>query len=1294
MALTTISALFLLIMPALTTSQPTCNTDADADCNGQVTLTELQDYIQLWYGCSSCYPDLYDAVHAYVYSTGPSIPEKAYYVRDGATGRGDGSDWTNAYTDLPTSLERGATYWVADGDYSGSHTFNDPEQGSEYITIKKAVDGMEHGSASDWNGATMGSGVARFIIPDGASPYSFSFKTGYYIIDGQVGGGPGQWDSGFGFRFDTETRDSDGRWANFGLGDSSEAPSYLEFRHLEIYNPNRDPYDTDMGWYSDTGHSSQHITISRCYWHDGRFFIDSRHSKNWTIEYSYIARNNPDYEGSPQGEFWQAHGNDSYHILRYNIFEDGFGTAAIAMKKFGHLDHFGWEFYGNVFYSTPNFDNGFGNGVIADTNKCVRDGVTCHTSDMKIYNNVFINIEGVNAAPVYFRSPITENNEVYNNIFYDMNTTAGWPFFYGVNHDYNWFYEIYRNDNSEADILANNETNGQLGTEDPFINWTGMDFRLKQGTDPGLILQAPYDKDWFGNPRGDDGVWDRGAVEYQEPAAQNEFYVRDGSGLTSNCGQDWANACEDLNNFASLQRGATYYIADGTYGGHLFNDDDSSGEYITIKKAVNNDMGGCSGIECHGTEAGWNQEYGNGVAEWIMNDPNWYLGKWNEKLLFHTSYYIFDGRVGGGPGSWDSGHGFKLTFGPGINTSKDNALIEIGQWDPLIEQPDFIEIKHTEMTSPYRKKYDHEYAIWGAQNFWLVDDANHSNPPPGDQNQGPRNITISYNYIHDLLRPLQTSLCQDWVIEYNYIARNDVPASNQPNQGTALHDFASDYMIIRYNIFEDIDGTANIDIKKNFPHYDNFGWEIYGNVFWYTPNNTVIGTGPSGVIGDTGMQCATHCITNDMKVYDNSVINLHGGNTGVHFGATEALNNKVYNNIWYNCSASEPFFFIGVNDHNYNWYYDVEQQGITASSLAASETNGQLGSGDPFENWVGMDFRLKQATDPGLTLPAPYDQDWFGNPRGQDGNWDRGAVEYTGGAPPVPDCSVPSDCADRACNTKDCVSGNCVYSPVTDGPHASCQDDGLYCNGAEACQSGSCVSSGSPCGAGEACNETSDTCYEVTFPTDYVSYWKFNGDATDSGPGANHGITGGDPTYVTGQQGQAIEFDGYEDHVQTSSIDFTGTDKITVSFWANPNTASTDDDILIEFSDNFNRQTDSFIVFFGSSEQAFMALYGTPGGYSQWETDSILTPGQWTHVVAVFDKSLSSNESKGYINGSLDGLLPQYDRDNTNNFGNRSLYMASRAGTGAYFNGLLDEVMIYNRSLSAAEIDQIYQAQK
>ena len=81
------------------------------------------------------------------------------YVRQGAAGSADGSDWTNAYTTLPATLTRDTTYWIADGSYSG-YTFNDTASGSLVIRVKKAT-GSLHGTDTGWSSG-YGDGQATF----------------------------------------------------------------------------------------------------------------------------------------------------------------------------------------------------------------------------------------------------------------------------------------------------------------------------------------------------------------------------------------------------------------------------------------------------------------------------------------------------------------------------------------------------------------------------------------------------------------------------------------------------------------------------------------------------------------------------------------------------------------------------------------------------------------------------------------------------------------------------------------------------------------------------------------------------------------------------------------------------------------------------------------------------------------------------------------------------------------------------------------------------------------------------
>jgi hypothetical protein len=107
---------------------------------------------------------------------------RGHYVRAGADGRNDGSDWANAYTQLPSKLIRGEVYYIADGSYPG-YNFADATNGRKYIFIKKATE-AEHGANIGWK-YEYGDGQAEF------GPLTFS--TGHYVIDGQCGGGYNNW---------------------------------------------------------------------------------------------------------------------------------------------------------------------------------------------------------------------------------------------------------------------------------------------------------------------------------------------------------------------------------------------------------------------------------------------------------------------------------------------------------------------------------------------------------------------------------------------------------------------------------------------------------------------------------------------------------------------------------------------------------------------------------------------------------------------------------------------------------------------------------------------------------------------------------------------------------------------------------------------------------------------------------------------------------------------------------------------------------------------------------------------
>ena len=114
-------------------------------------------------------------------------------------------------------------------------------------------------------------------------------------------------------------------------------------------------------------------------------------------------------------------------------------------------------------------------------------------------------------------------------------------------------------------------------------------------------------------------------------------YIRAGAAGSAN-GNDWTNAYTNLP--VKLVRGDTYYIADGIYTAHDFDDPVTGSTYIYVRKAT---------TASHGTNTGWNSTYGEGEALFIGSGTIWTIS---------TSYLDIDGQIGYGksPGKF----GFRL----------------------------------------------------------------------------------------------------------------------------------------------------------------------------------------------------------------------------------------------------------------------------------------------------------------------------------------------------------------------------------------------------------------------------------------------------------------------------------------------------------------------------------------------------------------------------------------------------------------------------------------------------------
>ncbi|WP_157272387.1 hypothetical protein [Azohydromonas aeria] len=402
------------------------------------------------------------------------------YVRAGATGAGNGSDWANAYTALPSTLVRGNTYYVAAGSYAG-RTFSTAASGTTPITIKKATV-ADHGTNTGWNDA-YGTGQAQFTS-------GLRFTSPYWVIDGQTGGGQANnWMGAFGFKV-TERGDANAI-LNFQSGGS-----FVTVRHVSLVG--KGSVSSSGGSMSNDAvavYGASNVTISHYHMTGiGRcpFFISPR---NFVAEHGWVEK----YYGSSAvhseiASIWGFAGSVGDTTFRHNLFTDVQSTGGLMWDNSSNTSA-RLMVYGNVFYRPSGATWQQANGVVGGWTG--GGGEQFHNA--KVYNNAFIN---VNQAALSTLPRIASGNEAFNNIFLNSQAPSFAKF---ASHNHNHFI------NSGT---TQGESAGTTASTDPFVNVAALDFRLKAATGAGSNFATPYNVDGLGNTRGSDGTWDRGPFEF------------------------------------------------------------------------------------------------------------------------------------------------------------------------------------------------------------------------------------------------------------------------------------------------------------------------------------------------------------------------------------------------------------------------------------------------------------------------------------------------------------------------------------------------------------------------------------------------------------------------------------------------------------------------------------------------------------------------------------------------------------------------------------------------------------
>ena len=202
-----------------------------------------------------------------------------------------------------------------------------------------------------------------------------------------------------------------------------------------------------------------------------------------------------------------------------------------------------------------------------------------------------------------------------------------------------------------------------------------------------------------------------------------------------------------------------------------------------------------------------------------------------------------------------------------------------------------------------------------------------------------------------------------------------------------------------------------------------------------------------------------------------------------------------------------------------------------------------------------------------------------------------------------------------------------------------------------------------------------------------VSWWPAEGNATDRA-GLNHGTLAG-ATFVAGKVGQAFNCNGGQKIIIPDNDSLKLTNSLTIEGWIFANGAG-----FIAFRGDSRPGLDPYVLSVELTGELQLVISADSGAVAVLRTPAALPTGQWKHVAASLDGA--SGDMKLYVDGDLAAqtntpLRPLRDLDPAYDPG---LGIGGHAGGYGYFpfNGAIDELSLYNRALSAAEIQASYNA--
>jgi Concanavalin A-like lectin/glucanases superfamily len=272
---------------------------------------------------------------------------------------------------------------------------------------------------------------------------------------------------------------------------------------------------------------------------------------------------------------------------------------------------------------------------------------------------------------------------------------------------------------------------------------------------------------------------------------------------------------------------------------------------------------------------------------------------------------------------------------------------------------------------------------------------------------------------------------------------------------------------------------------------------------------------------------------------------------------------------------------------------------------------------------------------------------------------------YTG-VTTIPGCTNSTACNYNASATQD--DGSCTFPAQT---YLTC--------------AGTCINDTDGDGI---CNELEVPTTPAYVPTNgLVGYWPFNGNANDESGNGNHGTVNG-ATLTTDRNGNAnsaYSFNGISNEIIITdhpTLNFINSD-LSICSWIN--TFSSESNHIFHKGLGSGNDNPKYIFTINNNNYAYH-VNGPNLNTGVWAySNAIPQMLVWENVCIVKSNDLISF----FINGSLNSQT-NFATPNPSTFGINAKIGGGEPNGQGWFNGLLDDIAIYNRALTPEEITALY----